>query len=204
MVGRASYRNKVSGRRADGEPARLPLDLAHAEELLAATRTARCHAAVPSLVRALEDVRARPAVADTLGALGDPRARAPLLDLLANEPYLTARPHEARALLALGAGGSQDKVWATPTSAVTLDLSLPQGPARLLVLLSHPDALLEASLDEAPAHSTGDEGAVRYLELSPDHPARVRLWLHPSTGGVAALWVAARPGDLIDRAGSRK
>jgi len=87
---------------ADGEPARMSIDLPHAQELLAATSRARCRAAVGGLVRALEDVRARPYVADTLGALGDARAIAPLLALLAAEPYVTTRPHEVEALRALG------------------------------------------------------------------------------------------------------
>jgi HEAT repeat protein len=87
---------------ADGEPAQLGLDLAHARELLAATGKARCRAAVPFLLRALADVRARPYVAEALGRIGDDRARVPLKALLATEPYVTTRPYEARALLALG------------------------------------------------------------------------------------------------------
>ena len=87
---------------SDGEPAQLGLDLAHAQELLAATGKARCRPAVPSLIRALADVRARPYVAEALGRIGDDRARAPLKALLATEPYVTTRPYEARALLALG------------------------------------------------------------------------------------------------------
>ncbi|HEX8793413.1 MAG TPA: sulfatase-like hydrolase/transferase [Polyangiaceae bacterium] len=87
---------------ADGEPAQLGLDLAHAQELLGATGKARCRAAVPSLLRALADVRARPYVAEALGRIGDDRARGPLKALLATEPYVTTRPYEARALLALG------------------------------------------------------------------------------------------------------
>jgi hypothetical protein len=92
----------ASAEEANGEPAQLGLDLAHARELLAATAKARCRAAVPSLLRALGDVRARPYVAEALGRIGDDRARAPLRALLATEPYVTTRPYEARALLALG------------------------------------------------------------------------------------------------------
>src|SRR6202044_706644 len=95
--------------REDGEPPRLALDLAGVQELLRATTQARCRAAVPVLLRALEDVRARPYMADALGTLGDDRARAPLLALLESEPYVTTRPHEARALLALGA-----RDWSSP------------------------------------------------------------------------------------------
>jgi hypothetical protein len=59
--------------------------------------------AVPDLVDSLPFVPLRPFIADTLGAIGDVRARAPLLALFAEEHYETARPREARALLALGA-----------------------------------------------------------------------------------------------------
>src|SRR5262249_30892873 len=45
-----------------------------------------------------------PTIADALGAVRDDSARAPLLELFAHERYETALPHEARALVALGAG----------------------------------------------------------------------------------------------------
>ncbi len=172
---------------AEGEPGRLAMDLAHAQELLAATRNARCRGAVPQLVRALEDVRARPYVADALGALGDPRARAPLLAALADESNVTTRPHEARALLALGA---QTRAWSPGTSLATLSVALPHGPARLLALLSDPQAALEASLDDRPC-SAGGEGAVRWIELDRDHADRVRLALRASSGDLVAVWVAS-------------
>jgi arylsulfatase A-like enzyme len=89
-------------RNDDGEPPSLRMDLLHARELLEATGKARCRAAVDGLLRALADVRARPFVADALGAVGDKRAAAPLLAALAVEQYVTTRPHEVRALLALG------------------------------------------------------------------------------------------------------
>jgi arylsulfatase A-like enzyme len=86
----------------DGAPQNA-IEWRREEELLAALAKIRARSAVPSLLRALEDVRARPYVADTLGAIGDPSARAPLLDAFDHEPYVTTRPHEARALFALGA-----------------------------------------------------------------------------------------------------
>ena len=89
----------------DAEPVQLSIDLPHAEELLSATAYAHCKSAVSALIRALKDVRARPHVADTLSALGDNRACAPLLTLLADEPYVTTRPHETHALQALGCTG---------------------------------------------------------------------------------------------------
>jgi hypothetical protein len=170
----------------DGEPGRLALDLTHTRDLLAATRAARCRTAVPALVRALEDVRARPYVADALGALGDPRARAPLLASLASEPYVTTRPHEARALLSLGV---RDRAWPVPSIEGTILLPLPPGAARILLLLSAPEAKLEASLDSAELAVGAGEGAVRSVELGPEHPARGRLRLLASAGQVEALWV---------------
>jgi hypothetical protein len=172
---------------AEGEPGRLTMDLAHTQELLAATRSARCRGAVPALVRALEDVRARPYIADALGALGDTRAKAPLLALFAEEPYVTTRPHEARALLALGAA---TRAWSAGTSETTTTVALPNGPVRLLVLLSDAQAALDGYLDDQ-AVSAGGEGTVRSLDLGRDHPARVRVALRTSTGDLVALWVAS-------------
>jgi hypothetical protein len=172
---------------AEGEPGRLALDLTHVEELLAATRAARCRAAVPMLVGALEDVRARPYVADVLGALGDPRARGPLVRVFSGETNVTTRPHEARALVALGGA---TKAWPAGTSEANLPLMVPAGEARLLVLLSDASAALEASLEGRPAPA-GGEGAVRVVELGRDHPARGRVELRASTGSLVAVWVAS-------------
>ena len=131
---------------ASGEPPRLAIDLVHARELLAATGKARCRSAVPALVRVLEDVRARPYAADALGVLGDDRARAPLLAALGSEPYVTTRPREAHALLALGV-----RDWSAPEPAgdVHAALAVPAGSARLVVLLSDPRADLDVSADGA-------------------------------------------------------
>jgi arylsulfatase A-like enzyme len=191
----------------NGEPPRLPIDLAHARELLAAIARARCRSAVPALVRSLEDVRARPYVADTLGALGDDRARTPLLAALGSEPYVTTRPREARALLALGV---HDWSASEPAGDVHTSITVPPGGSRLVVLLSDPHAELAASADGAPepapsasgvasdVAAAGSEagGEVRVVELeSRPESRRLRLDLHASTGGVVAVWAvpAARP-----------
>jgi HEAT repeat protein len=116
-------------------------------------------------------------VADALGALGDERARAPLLALFADEPYVTTRPHEARALLALGA---RDWSASPPPAEVHTTLTVGSDASRLLVLLSDPAATLDRP-------SIG-EGAVRALELPPGHGGRVRVDLRTSSGGVVALW----------------
>jgi hypothetical protein len=170
----------------DGEPPRLRVELAAAQELLAATGRARCRAAVPWLVRALGDVRARPFVADTLGSLGDERARAPLLALLATEPYVTTRPHEARALVALGA-----RDWAAasgPAAEVHVSLRVPKGAARLMVLLSDERASLEGSLGSLRL-AAAEDGEVRTLLIGPVAGPTARLDLRASSGGVVAAWL---------------
>ena len=145
---------------ADGEPARVSLELPSVVELLGATTRARCRAAVPALLRALQDVRARPYVADALGALGDDRARAPLRAWLESEPYVTTRPHEARALLALGT-----REWSSPEAAPEVHVSLKpaRGPLRLMVLLSDASAVLRGEADgcRSARPGPGEPDAVR-------------------------------------------
>jgi hypothetical protein len=167
----------------DGEPPRLRLGLAQVQELLAATVRGQCRAAVPALLEALSDVRARPYVADALGGLGDDRARAPLLARLAVEPYVTTRPHEARALVALGA-----RDWSAdpPAAEVHAVLRAPAARSRAIVLLSDEHASL------APGEGTGTgTGEVRELELpaARNGSDRVAVDLRASTGGVVALWL---------------
>jgi arylsulfatase A-like enzyme len=87
----------------DEAPPHGGLDMEDARELLLALGRLKVADAVPALVGSLPFVPLRPLIADALGAIGDDRARAPLLELFADERYETARPHEARALLALGA-----------------------------------------------------------------------------------------------------
>jgi hypothetical protein len=175
---------------ADGEPLRLGLDLPQAEDLLDATSKARCRSAVPSLLRALDDVRARPFVADALGAIGDARARRPLRAFLSAEPYVTALPHEARALLALGA--CDWSAASAPATVVRTSLAAPGGgsPLRLLVLVSEAGTTLEAAAGGVPL---GDlpGGDLRVLRLPRPVGGRVELDLHASHGGVVAAWVLA-------------
>ena len=178
----------------NGEPPKLAMDLVHARELVAATAEGRCKAAVPSLCRALDDVRARPYLADALGSLGDDRARKPLLQALGTEPYVTTRPREARALLALGV---HDWSAGEPEAGVHTTITLPAGGARLIALLSDPMATLDVSVDGAVVETAGagagaDTGAgdVRAVELPPREPSRrARLDLSASAGGIVALWV---------------
>jgi arylsulfatase A-like enzyme len=192
----------------DGEPPRLTLDLATARDLLAATAAAHCRSAVPALLRILGDVRARPYVADALGQIGDDRARPALLSLLADEPYVTTRPHEARALLALGSGvrdWSRDLADGGAPGAVDATLPVAPGRSRLVVWVSDAAAEVTASLDGVAAELRAAEGEVKTLDLPirPGPPRPARLAVGVSTGSVLAVWRVAPP-HLIDRAGSRK
>jgi len=198
---------------ADGEPPRLTIDLRAARELLDAAATARCRAAVPAIVRALGDVRVRPYAADALAVLDDDRARAPLLRLLATEPYVTTRPHEARALLALGV---RDWSAATPASEVSTTVVGPPGPTRIAVLLSDAAAQLDVTANGAPPTATvgiaadagargpgraaalggavsAGEGEVRLLDFVASPGGRLRLEARASTGGLVAIWRLPSP-----------
>jgi hypothetical protein len=198
----------------DGEPPRLAIDLASAEERLAATAKARCRGAVPALLRVLGDVRARPYVADALGQIGDDRARGALLAKLADEPYVSTRPHEARALLALGV---HDWMGSAPEQDVAIRASADR--SRLIVLLSDASASATASADGRALEPSGSgepsggltEGLTEASVRAFDRPTGdagsagrpVQWTVHTSTGGIVAVWVVA-PRHLIDRAGSRK
>jgi len=89
--------------REEGAP-RAGLDVPQSKELLTALARIRDTDAVPALLASLDYVPLRPTLAETLGAIGDARARAPLLALFERERYETARPYEAKAILALGGG----------------------------------------------------------------------------------------------------
>jgi HEAT repeat protein len=197
-------------RNENGEPPRIGIELTRARELLAATARARCRGAVPPLVRALDDVRARPYVADTLGALGDDRARGPLLAALGSEPYVTTRPREARALLALGV---HDRASADPSGDSRVDLTLPAGSTRLVALLSDAHAGMTVSVEGGSAGadasaqpdrdegngSDGSDGEVRAVDVAPGGEAGtgargpMHVELRASAGGIVAVWVIPRP-----------
>jgi HEAT repeat protein len=193
-------------RNADGEPPRLQIDLAHAQELLAATGRARCRGAVGGLLRALDDVRARPFVADALGTIGDRRAAGPLVAMLSNEPYVTTRPREARALLALGV-----RAWAAtdprePAGQVHARVAVPGScvDGRLLVLVSDPRALVDVAADGAPlapsapgqaggAGAPGGAGEeLRAFGLPAGRRGELSIDVRVSAGAVVGLWVVAR------------
>ncbi|MGA7118756.1 MAG: sulfatase-like hydrolase/transferase [Polyangiaceae bacterium] len=175
-----------------GVPFRVSLALADAEQLVAATGKARCRSAVPALLRALDDVRIRPIVADALGEIGDERARERLLALFQTEPYVTARPHEARALLALGT-----RAWAAPGGpAPSLDTTLffppaATSPLKLLVLVSDAGAALDVRINDTQLQPGLAGTDVRVFDFSSLGSRRLRLRLRTSSGGVIALWLAS-------------
>jgi hypothetical protein len=195
----------------DGEPRSIRLDLAHGQELLNATARGRCKAAVPALVRGLEDVRARPFVADALGALGDRSAAGALLGAMATERYVTVRPHEARALVALGAAA-----WSSPDagapgpgpSDVHVVAPAPPG-SRVLVLVSDATATVDVDVagerlePHAGAPTAGQPGGeLRELGLvagdgsggdSRGHRSPASLEVRVSGGSVVGVWVVT-PG----------
>jgi len=127
-------------------------------------------------------------VADALGAIGDDRARPVLLSLVAVEPYVTTRPHEAGALLALGA---HDWSSHTPQARVHAQVRVARGGASLVALLSDPAAALSLQADGRALPAAPADGQVRVLALPGSHGPLVRLDLEASSGGVLALWVAS-------------
>jgi HEAT repeat protein len=148
-------------------------------------------------------------VADTLGALGDRKAAQPLLEAMASERYMTVRPHEAKALLALGSRAWAVAAGAAASSDVRVQVSRGPGDRRVLVLLSDPTATLQMSADGVPvaapsplaSASPGEPGGeVRAFDLPvPQGGARasvrssVALQIYASTGTIEAIWMAA-PG----------
>ncbi|MFW6050549.1 MAG: HEAT repeat domain-containing protein, partial [Myxococcota bacterium] len=95
-----------------GDPAGAPelraaaLDGRHPAEvrrrLIAALGRVKDRAAVPDLVRLLQDADLRIGVAHALGRIGDRRAIGPLVRQLRAEPHPPAREAEVEALRALG------------------------------------------------------------------------------------------------------
>jgi hypothetical protein len=171
---------------ADGEPPRLLLDLGHVREILEAAGKAHCRTLVPALVRGLSDVRARPYVADVLGALGDDRASDPLLALLASEPNVTSRAHEARALVRLG---SRSWTSSVPSADVHAKLAVPKGSRRALVLVSDPDATLDVMIDGTSVPVGSADSPVRSVDLPVGAGPTVRFDARAGSGTVIAIWV---------------
>ena len=178
------------------------IDFERQKELLSAIGKVHARGAVPSLAASLEDVRLRPYVADTLGAIGDPAARAPLLAALGREPYVTTRPHEARALVALGATG-----WASaspvPTVEATLATPKKGEPARLVVLSAAAGASCAASVDGAPLVTRDGATDVHVFAIAPDAMTSAKAVVHvDDPAGIQAIWLIAHPIESDADAGA--
>ena len=174
--------------RADGEPPRLALDLARVQELLAATAQARCRAAVPALLRALDDVRARPYVADALGSPG----RRPGPGAAAGSARRRALRHDATPRGARPARPRRSATGPRPSRRREVHVALEgaPGPLRVLVLLSDAGATLDGEADGAALSSPHVDGEVRSVRRgSPRAGPSVRLDLRASRGGIVALWL---------------
>ncbi len=154
------------------------VSFARQREILSALGKVRSRAAVPALVGALDDVRLRPYLADALGAIGDASASGPLLAQFAKERYVTTRPHEARALLALG-------VRQELREPLRRFAGVPE-PMAGAVATARQAALLDAAHGgwTAPAGATPGQVAQK-VALSEDGPARL-LVLVGGAGKVSA------------------
>jgi hypothetical protein len=155
-------------------PPRGGLDVEDAKELLAALSKIRDTEAVPALALSLPFVPLRPFIADTLGAVGDPRGRPPLLELFQGERYETARAHEARALLQLGAkkelyaplerfAGLPEPMIDSIAIARDAKLLLPASGG---VALDSPRADVEAHVTVPTAADAGEKEPLRLLVLA--------------------------------------
>ncbi|HSO40237.1 MAG TPA: sulfatase-like hydrolase/transferase [Labilithrix sp.] len=206
--------------------AREPGDLEEARELLGALTKIKARAAVPALLRSLEDVRLRPHVAEALGEIGDARALAPLLAAFANERYVDVRPKEARALVRLGAreallpplrrfAGVADPMLEAVAVAADLGLldaahggwKLPAGTppssshvdAEVTVAGEGPARLLAIGLGDGPT-----TGQVDGVPITPQAHGTVWTVELPSAGArvhveledVAAFWIVRRSSEI--------
>jgi len=155
-------------------PPRSGLDLEESKERLAAMANIRWADAVPALLDSFSFVPLRPFLADALGAIGEAKARAPLLEQFGRERYETARSHEAKALLALGA-----------RSAL-------RGP--LAHFAGLPDPMLDAvEIAREAKLLVPSSGGVSLESAVPDLVAFVRV----SSGPVRLLVLAAKEGGEL-------
>jgi arylsulfatase A-like enzyme len=151
------------------------LDYVRALDVLAALGKIHEKSAVVPLVASLDDVRMRPFIADALGAIGDAKARAPLLDRLKVERYVTMRPHEARAIAALG--GAADL------------------PEPLAHFAAGDDPMMPAIQILADAKQlTAASGG--YQNAAPEKSVSVSL-ASPRKGAMRLFVMTAAPGDAI-------
>jgi hypothetical protein len=173
------------------------VEYVRATEILAALAKVHARAAVPALVRSLDDVRLRPFVADTLAAIGDASAREGLAATLAAEKQVTARAHEAKALAALGGAG-----WTSPAAGpapahVEARLAVPKGAGALrLVVLAAGEGTCDAKVDGSVLEG-GKDAAVAFAFDARGAGPRVSVDVQDASG-VLALALVRAPVDAAD------
>jgi Sulfatase len=167
------------------------LGYVRATEILAALAKIRDRAAVPALVRSLDDVRFRPLVSDALAEIGDPSARAALAATLASEEQVTSRWHEARALARLGGAA-----WSgAPRAHVEAKIDVPRSGSRRfrLVVLASGEAQCDALGDGAPLGPSSGVSASPAFDLDASDAGRSIAVSVSDDAGVEALFVLGLP-----------
>jgi Sulfatase/HEAT repeats len=175
-VGDARGATELAALWRDEAPPKGALDVEGSKEVVLALGRIRDVEAVPALIEALPFVPLRSFVADALGAIGDARALPPLFHLFEEEHYETARAHEARALLALGA---------------RRELLRP-----LTIFAGLPDPMVEAIgiARDAKLLEPGS-GGVAYA--SPRSDVETRVDLPPSAGRVRLFVLSGAVGGTL-------
>jgi HEAT repeat protein len=183
------------------------VEYARQREIASALATAKAKTATPALVALLDDVRMRGDAAEALGKLGDASARAPLLAHFAVEHYVSVRPREANALVALGAGREIAAPLATYAGlpepmAGALEVarragileSAPGANATRTLVASDAGALRLGVLEEGSAPVTvevdGVPHAVEGPEIWIDVPTHGRaITVHASGAPIVGFWL---------------
>jgi hypothetical protein len=176
---------------------KTPGEVDEARALLTVFTGLKTKAAVPALIKSLDDLRIRPFIVETLGAIGDPRSKEPLAALFANERYVHLRPLEARALLAVG-GGKNELL-----APLTRFAGVPEPMVDALEIMRKAKLLVPAN-----GGVEAETASFAKLRLSRSGPARifVQAAREPSlrVGGTelpAPSAVAGKPGLWISEPG---
>jgi HEAT repeat protein len=179
---------------------KTPGEVDEARALLTVFTGLKTKAAVPGLIKSLDDLRIRPFIVETLGAIGDPRAKEPLATLFANERYVHLRPLEAQALLAVGAGKNE------LLAPLTRFAGVPEPMIDALDIMRKAKLLVPAN---GGIEDKADTPAFPKLRLSQSGPVRlfVRASKEPSlridgTALPAPSAVTGKPGLWISEPGA--
>jgi hypothetical protein len=172
-----------------------------ATEILAALGHIHARNAVPILARSFDDVRLRPFIADALGEIGDSTARPALLAALAAETQVTARTHEARALLRLG-GASWSGTARLPRVGVTLPVPAGANRARtagdarlrLVVLVAGEDSSSKVAVDGISLGAAEEAGSAPAFDFARSSKASsISVAVDDEAGVVALFLLPAEP-----------